>query len=69
MLDPLPKLPYEVCKCLRSKGMYIDSEPDPTVQPSNNHLFWCMHTQTCIGPDNQLAEPENCKPGRDCYDD
>ena len=38
------------------------SEPDPNVQTSNDGLFWCMHTQTCIGPDGELAEPGNCAP-------
>jgi len=69
MLEPLPKLGYEVCKCLRWKGLFIEAERDPSVPPSNDRLFWCMHTQTCIGPDNQIAEPENCKAGRSCYED
>ncbi|MBI4481374.1 MAG: hypothetical protein HY652_00650 [Acidobacteria bacterium] len=68
MQEPLGNLGYEVCRCLRWKGMFIDAEPDPTVPPCNDRLFWCMHTQTCLGPDGQVAEPEQCKPGRGCYD-
>jgi hypothetical protein len=31
-------------------------------------LFWCIHTQTCIGPDGHLAEPGNCSSKmRDCH--
>ena len=45
---------------LRWKGLFIDAEPDPTLPRSNDGLFWCMHTQTCIGPDGKLAEPGNC---------
>ncbi len=68
MYEALPQLGYEVCKCLRSKGMLIDAEWDPTVPRCNDHLFWCMHTQTCMGPDGKVAEPENCKPGRSCHE-
>jgi hypothetical protein len=31
-------------------------------------LFWCEFTQTCMGPDGQLAEPGNCdSPTRPCH--
>jgi hypothetical protein len=49
-----------LCTALRWKGQFILSEPDPNVQPSNDGLFWCMHTQNCIGPDGEVAEPGNC---------
>ena len=49
-----------LCPALRWKGQFILSEPDPTVPRSNDGLFWCLHTQTCIGPDGELAEPGNC---------
>ena len=41
----------ELCPALRWKGQFIEAEHDPTVPPSNDGLFWCMYTQTCIGPD------------------
>ena len=57
-----------LCSALRWKGMLIDAEPDASVPPSNDGLFWCSHTQTCIGPDGKLAEPGNCSnPGRKCH--
>lgn len=49
-----------LCTALRWKGQFILSEPDPNVQASNDGLFWCMHTQNCIGPDGAVAEPGNC---------
>ncbi len=49
-----------LCPYLRWKGQFILSEPDPTVPESNDGLFWCMFTQTCIGPDGKLAEPGEC---------
>ena len=49
-----------LCTSLRWKGQFIATEHDPTVPPSNDGIFWCLHTQTCIGPDGNLAEPGNC---------
>ena len=45
-----------LCSSLRWKGQFIASESDPNVQLCNDGLFWCMHTQTCIGPDGEVAE-------------
>ena len=50
----------ELCSALRWKGQFIEAERDASVPPSNDGLFWCMHTQTCIGPDGKLAESGNC---------
>lgn len=49
-----------LCSALRWKGQFIAAEHDSTVPPSNDGIFWCLHTQTCIGPDGDLAEPGNC---------
>jgi hypothetical protein len=58
----------DLCPSLRWKGQFISVEHDPSVPPTNDGLFWCMHTQTCIGPDGQLAEPGNCiHSGRSCH--
>jgi hypothetical protein len=57
-----------LCTSLRWKQQFISVEHDSSVPPSNDGLFWCMHTQTCIGPDGELAEPGNCSsPGRKCH--
>jgi hypothetical protein len=57
-----------LCPSLRWKGMYVNAERDPTVPPSNDGNFWCVHTQTCIGPDGKRAEPGNCSShGRECH--
>jgi hypothetical protein len=58
----------ELCPCLRWKGQFYLTEPDPTVPASNEGLYWCVYTQTCIGPDGQLAEPGDCSSSnRACY--
>jgi hypothetical protein len=57
-----------LCPSLRWKQQFIGVEHDPTVPPTNDGLFWCLHTQTCIGPDGMLAEPGNCcSQGRACH--
>lgn len=57
-----------LCSSLRWKGMFIWAEKDPTVPPSNSGIFWCLHTQTCLGPDGKLAEPGNCdSSNRKCH--
>jgi hypothetical protein len=57
----------DLCPSLRWKRIYLNVEPDPTVPPSNDGNFWCVHTQTCIGPDGKLAEPGNCRGHRPCH--
>jgi hypothetical protein len=49
--------------------MFILAERDPSVPPTNDGLYWCAHTQNCIGPDGKLAEPGECATSsRRCYD-
>lgn len=58
----------DLCHCLRWKSAFMHAELDPDFPPSNDGLFWCIHTQTCLGPDGKLAEPGNCSsPDRNCY--
>jgi hypothetical protein len=40
--------------------MFVPAPDDPTVPRGGGGLFWCLYTQTCIGPDGKLAEPGNC---------
>jgi hypothetical protein len=68
MIKPYDNLPHEPCRLLRWKAMFIDSEPDPHVPASNDQIYWCGESLTCIGPDNQVASPQECGPGRSCYD-
>jgi hypothetical protein len=57
-----------LCPALRWKRQFILAELDPSVPRSNDGLFWCMHTQTCIGPDGEVAEPATCSSrSRGCH--
>ena len=41
---------------------------DPSVPATTDHQYWCVYTQTCIGPDNQIVEPYVCSnPKRSCH--
>ncbi|HEX3322863.1 MAG TPA: hypothetical protein VHR84_19300 [Terriglobales bacterium] len=58
----------DICPSLRWKGQFILADDDPTVPHSNEGLFWCLHTQNCIGPDGEVAEPGSCcSSNRDCH--
>jgi len=65
---PQPDISQERCRLLRSKWMFIEAEPDPTVPRSDSGICWCVHTQNCLGPDGEIAGTETCKPGRTCYE-
>ena len=57
-----------LCHALRWKGQFISAEPDPTAQSGTDTSFWCMYTQTCVGPDGMNAEPSLCaSPIRGCH--
>ncbi|MBZ5586251.1 MAG: hypothetical protein LAQ30_29515 [Acidobacteriia bacterium] len=57
------------CEKLRWKGMFIESVPDPSIQPANDGSFWCQHTFTCVGPDGKVANEEECNAARPCYEE
>jgi hypothetical protein len=49
-----------LCPALRWKGMFTAVEEDVTVPSTRDNHYWCVYTQACIGPDNKLAEPDEC---------
>ena len=60
--------PKVQCRLLRSKWMFIEAEPDPTVPRSGTSICWCVHTQKFIGPDGQVVTPEACNSERPCFE-
>ena len=40
---------------------------DDRTMPGDGH-YWCLRTCLLIGPDDELAQPDTCLPGRSCYD-
>ena len=70
MAEPMnpPGVFQSQCRCLRSKEMFIQIEPDPAAFTSSSGIFWCIHTQNCLGPDGKVADQESCQPGRSCFE-
>jgi hypothetical protein len=68
--EPAPQTvqPKAQCRLLRSKWMFIEAEPDPTVPRSGTNICWCVHTQKVMGPDGQVVTPEACNSERPCYE-
>jgi len=62
----------EVCRCLRSKKLHYQgatTEPEgyiPATVEGWQGPFWCVHTQSLLGPDGKDADSETCRPGRGC---
>ncbi len=65
-VNNLTEVSQDRCRCLRSKEMFIDV--DSRAPSFGSGIFWCIHTQNCLGPDGQVADLESCKPGRACYE-
>jgi hypothetical protein len=57
------------CRSLRSKGMFIEVEPDPSIPNMHDGFFWCRHTLNCLGPDGAVADARRCQPGRPCFEE
>lgn len=56
------------CRAFKHKMLYIvGDEPDPVASAIGGQC-WCAHTQSSIGPDDQLVVPEHCGPGRACFE-
>jgi hypothetical protein len=47
--------------------MFTHDEPGWDIRRSSSGIFWCLHTQNCLGPDGQIADPDNCQSGRSCH--
>jgi hypothetical protein len=64
----MEKVGREICRRLRSKGMFIDAEPDPNIPGTSDGFYWCTHTMNCLGPDGKVADKQQCKSGRGCFE-
>jgi hypothetical protein len=67
-----PKITVGVhCSKLRTKGMYITSVVDPDEQKFydtfDQTAYWCVWTQTGLGPDREPCRADTCQAGRSCF--
>ncbi len=48
--------------------MFVDVQADPEAEAeSREHIYWCVKTQTILGPDGQVVDEDICSPSRSCY--
>jgi hypothetical protein len=62
----------ERCEFIRWKGLFLDhseSGSDTGTQEDHerDHIYWCMLTMNCLGPDGQVADGQTCNSFRSCY--
>lgn len=66
-----PKITVGVhCLKLRTKSMYLQAVVDPAegtfYDRYDQTAWWCVLTQTGLGPDRQPVRPDTCCDGRGC---
>jgi hypothetical protein len=66
-----PKIvPGVHCIKLRTKGMYVQSVVDPDeakfYDAADTAAYWCVMTQSGLGPDREPVRPDTCCGGRRC---
>ncbi len=58
------------CDNLRTKSMYInavvDQAPWMSYDSNDQTAWWCVKTQTALGPDREPVHPEACCGDRGC---
>jgi hypothetical protein len=60
----------DLCPALVWKSQFTQAPYDSNDQSTSDDQYWCVYTQTCVGPDNGLVEPFRCSiKSRTCYRD
>ncbi len=50
----------DLCPALVWKSQFSQTPEDPGALSTGDDHYWCVYTQTCVGPDNGLVEPARC---------
>ena len=60
---------HPVCKHLRTKALHVYGRdtPDAYATSRSSH-YHCLRTQFVTGPDSSPCVPEDCQPGRGCFE-
>lgn len=56
----------EVCRRIRSKTLYYETDDQEEHAAGVGGPFWCSRTQSVIGPDGDVADVIRCRAGRSC---
>ena len=63
----------KLCRWLRTKALMgrdgMDAEAVRLALTFSDTPFSCLHTCAHVGPDDELVAPEDCQPGRDCFEE
>ena len=65
-LMPRDLCPAMMLKHLLTHGME-EAVFDDREWPGDGY-YWCANTCNCVGPDDEVVHPKDCRPGRACYD-
>jgi hypothetical protein len=58
-----------VCRRLRTKMYYVVGREHVNLRESSpTAQYWCSHTATVMGPDEEPCSPESCQPDRGCFE-
>ncbi|MEM6295571.1 MAG: hypothetical protein AAGA54_30135 [Myxococcota bacterium] len=73
MFDELARRKSEedapVCRHIRTKALHVYGQDTPDAYlTSHSSSYQCLRTQFITGPDASPCLPEDCQPGRDCFD-
>jgi hypothetical protein len=59
-----------VCRHLRTKALYVYGQDTPDAfLTSRSSGYQCLRTQFVTGPDQAPCIPEDCQPGRECFEE
>ncbi len=59
-----------VCRFLRTKALHVYGPDTPDAYAtSRSSSYQCLRTQFVTGPDRAPCVPEDCQPGRDCFEE
>lgn len=66
---PNPSLPEPLCRYLSSKKLMVTGALATTSEDvlDRSQHCWCEQTFKAIGPDGELAWPEDCTKARSCF--
>ncbi len=65
--NPLNK-PTPCCVHLRCKSMFYRADERPGLLHHEDAMtYWCEHTNTPLGPDDEGVVHPECQSGRACY--
>jgi hypothetical protein len=61
--------PIACCEHLRGKTMYYREDERPGLMRDSDAItHYCLKTMEITGPDEAVARPTRCQPGRPCYE-